>query len=122
MSSWYDYLTFNPIKYAYEGATGHGWGLSNGNLYNGTGSQLLNSLEGNPTGVSASLQQLANQAYGQGQQVKNFLLGREGNAEQYYRPMQQMFGQMYGTGGVMPGKAPQGPGSPLGGGGGSGLP
>lgn len=70
-----------------------------------------NALEGDPASVSTSLQNLSNQAYSQGQQVKDFLLGRENNAEQYYRPMQQMFGSMYGTGGVMPGQAPGVPGS-----------
>jgi len=121
MAHWYDYLTFNPVKYVYEGATGHGWGASNGNLTNGSIgpdlSSLANTLEGDPSGLSSQLQGLSNQAYGQGQQVKNFLLSREGNAEQYYKPMQQMFGQMYGTGGIQPAKAPGVPGStPLGGG------
>lgn len=115
-----DYLTWNPIKYVYEGATGHGWGASNGNLYNGSASDLMNAIEGDPNQVSSAMQQLSNQAYGQGQQVKNFLLSREGNAEQYYKPMQQMFGQMYGTGGIMPAKAPQAPGVPLKPGGSSG--
>lgn len=74
-------------------------------------SSIMNGLEGDPAGMAAQLQKLSNQAYGQGQQVKNFLLGRENNAEQYYRPMQQMFNTMYGTGGVMPGHAPGVPGS-----------
>ena len=79
-------------------------------------SSILNGLEGDPNGLSAQLQKLSDQAYSQGNEVKNFLLGRESNAEKYYSPMQQMFGQMYGTGGIMPAKAPGVPGStPIGG-------
>lgn len=109
MSTWDSIKNFLTAPFGGIGGSGGGY------LHD-----LANSLEGNPDQVSASLQQLANQAYGQGQQVKNFLLGREGNAEQYYRPMQQMFGQMYGTGGIMPAKAPQAPGVPLKPGGSSG--
>lgn len=74
-------------------------------------SSIMNGLEGDPNALASQLQKLSTQANSQGNQVKNFLLGRESNAEQYYHPMQQMFNQMYGTGGVMPGKAPGVPGS-----------
>ena len=74
-------------------------------------SGAANTLEGDPNGLAAQMQQLSNQAQTQGQQVKDFLLSREGNAENYYKPMQQMFGQMYGTGGIKPAMAPGVPGS-----------
>lgn len=79
-------------------------------------SNAANALEGDPNQLAGELNQLAGTAYSQGQQVKNFLLGRENNAEQYYGPMQQMLGSMYGTGGIKPVSAPSVPGSkPFGG-------
>lgn len=71
---------------------------------------IANTLEGDPAGYAKALQGLEGQANQQAEKVKNFLLGREANAQQIYRPMQQMFGNMYGTGGLMPAKAPQAPG------------
>lgn len=69
-------------------------------------SSLKNTLEGDPASVTAALQNMQQQAITQGNQIKNFLLGREQNAEQYYQPMRQMFSNMYGTGGIKPFKVP----------------
>lgn len=76
-----------------------------------SGSGIANTLEGNPQGYAAALQGLVSTANQQADQVKNFLLGREQQAQQYYAPMRQMFGQMYGTGGIKPAQAPTVPGS-----------
>ena len=75
-------------------------------------SGLKNTLEGDPNALTAGLSQLQQTAIQNGQQIKNFLLGREGNAEQYLQPMRQMFASMYGTGGM---RAPVAPGVPTGG-------
>lgn len=72
---------------------------------------VKNALEGDPNSLVSALNGLMQTAYQRGDQTKNFLMGREANAEQYYRPMQQMFGNMYGSGGMMPAKAPGVPGS-----------
>jgi hypothetical protein len=77
---------------------------------------LKNTLEGDPASVTAALQKMQQQAIAQGNQIKNFLLGRESNAEQYYQPMRQMFSNMYGTGGIKPFQVPGVPKS-IGGGG-----
>lgn len=73
-------------------------------------SGLTNTLEGDPAGYANALKGLQGQANAQAEKVKNFLLGREASAQQIYRPMQQMFGNMYGSGGLTPAKAPQAPG------------
>jgi hypothetical protein len=70
-----------------------------------------NAVEGNPAGAQQELSQLQQQAYAQGNSINQMLQGEKAQAEQYYRPMQQMFGSMYGTGGVRPGVAPGMPGS-----------
>ncbi len=77
---------------------------------NGILGGVANSLEGNPNGLSASLQKLMETAFGQGKQINTMLQGEKANSEAYYRPMQAMFGKMYGTGGLMPAKAPGAPG------------
>ena len=93
-----------------------GGSQSNPGGFLGTGSTvntggLANTLEGDPKGYAQALQGLVGTANNQAQQVKNFLLGREQQAQQYYAPMRQMFGQMYGTGGIQPVQAPTVPGS-----------
>ena len=94
---WYDYLPgVNAVQGVRDVAS--------------NASGIKNALEGDPNSLSNSLQNLMQTAYAQGDKTKNFLMGQKGNAEAYYKPMQQMFGNMYGTGGVMPGKAPGAPG------------
>ena len=70
----------------------------------------LNTLQGNPQGVADQISQLEKTAFGQGNAIKNFLLGEQQNSEKYYKPMQAMFGSMYGSGGLTPAKAPTAPG------------
>ena len=69
-----------------------------------------NALEGDPAGYARAMQALQAQANAQAEKVKNFLLGREQAAQQIYRPMQQMFSNMYGNAGMMPARAPVAPG------------
>lgn len=103
--NWYDYL---PGVNAVQGARDVGSHLSG----------IKNTLEGDPASAVAGLNQLQTNAYQQGTAIKNFLMAQKGQSEAYYKPMQQMFGRMYGTGGIMPSKAPGVPGSaPIGGGG-----
>lgn len=82
-----------------------------GSGLSGVGSGLKNTLEGDPAGAAAGLNALADKAQMQAEKVKQFLLGREAQAKQIYAPMQQMFGRMYGMGGLMPAQAPGVPGS-----------
>lgn len=84
-------------------------------------SDLKNWLQGDPASAVAGLSALQKQAYAQGIAIKNFLMSQKGSSEAYYKPMQQMFGSMYGTGGIKPAAAPGVPGSmPIGAGGGGG--
>lgn len=71
---------------------------------------LTNTLEGDPNGYANAMNSLQDKANKQAEYVKNFLLGREQQAQQTYRPMQRLFQGMYGTGGLMPAKAPGAPG------------
>ena len=71
---------------------------------------IANSLEGNPDAATAAISKLMGTAFSQGQGINNMLQQEKGGSEAYFRPMQQMFGSMYGTGGLMPAKAPGAPG------------
>jgi hypothetical protein len=109
-SHWYDYAM--PLipgnQYLYD----QGKSLLSGNGVSTPGlGDLKNTLEGDPAGYAKALQGLQGQANQQAEKVKNFLLGREQLAQQTYRPMQQLFSNMYGTGGMAPAKAPGVPGS-----------
>lgn len=75
-------------------------------LFSGIG----NTLEGDPAAAAAGLSQLQQQAYAQGNNIKDFLMGQKANSEAYYKPMQQMFGSLYGTGGIKAPVAPKAPG------------
>lgn len=111
--AWYDYLT-SPFSTA-SAVTGNPTKISS--IGSDLGS-LKNTLQGDPASAVAGLDQLQQNAYQQGTAIKNFLMGQKGQSEAYYKPMQQMFGRMYGAGGIMPPKAPSVPGStPIGGGG-----
>lgn len=101
---WYDYAM--PSIPLYNQGKSIATGLSGPDS-----SGLTNALEGDPAGYATALKGLQDTANTQAEKVKNFLLGREQNAQQTYRPMQQLFANMYGTGGLMPAQAPSVPGS-----------
>lgn len=77
------------------------------NFFGGVG----NALEGNPAGATDQLNQLMKTAFAQGQGINQTLQREKAQSTKYYQPMQQMFGTMYGTGGIKPAVAPGVPGS-----------
>jgi len=70
---------------------------------------IWNEVRGNPQDIKAAYDQAMARAQQGGQQTKDFLLGQQAKAQQFYAPMQKMFQGMYGTGGI---QAPQVPGVP----------
>lgn len=84
---WYDYL--NPVKYAQAG---------------------YDYFIGDPANqVKAAYDRAAQQANANSAGIRDFLMGRLGQAQKFYQPMQEMFNQTYGTQGV---QAPQVPNTP----------
>lgn len=86
-----------------------GTGAAQNTGFGGMGG-LINTLEGNPAGVSQQIQQLMQMAFQQGNNINRTLQNEKAQSEQYYQPMQKLFGSMYGTKGLMPPKAPVAPG------------
>lgn len=75
---------------------------------------IYNGLRGNPDAIKAAYDQAMQRSQQSGDQIRNFLLGQQAKAQQYYAPMQRMFQNMYGTGGIQAPMVPgaQGPRAP----------
>jgi hypothetical protein len=106
--NWYDFATlpFGGLGFGIDEGIHHGTGnnaLGEGPI---TASGVKNTLEGDPNSLESTLGKLQQTSLAQGNQIKDFLLGREQNAENYYQPMRQMFSDMYGTGGMPAAKIP----------------
>lgn len=65
---------------------------------------------GDPESTKAAYDKMIAMAQQGGQELKNFYLGRQANAQQYFKPVQNMFNQMYGNTGVAAPQVPQAPG------------
>lgn len=104
-SSWLNWLTpWTALNKASANAGGPSY--NGGDALGG----LKNSIEGNPAAASSGMNALMQQAFTQGNKINQMLQSEKGGSLAYYKPMQQMFGNMYGTGGLMPAKAPGAPG------------
>lgn len=67
-------------------------------------------LFGDPNALKEQYDRLIGQAKSGGEDIKNFLLGQQGKAQQYFAPVQSMFDRMYGTAGISPPQLGAGPG------------
>lgn len=77
--AWYDYL--NPMTYI-NGAA--------------------DVLEGHPGQIKAAYDSAMQSSLANAQQIKNFLMDREQQAQKFYGPIQSMFNSTYGTKGLRP--------------------
>ncbi len=67
------------------------------------------AVSGDPESVKAAYDKIMAQSMAMGEQNKNFIMGQQGKAQQYYAPINHMFQSMYGTEGI---QAPMTPGVP----------
>lgn len=72
-------------------------------------------LFGDPDAIKQAYEQAMGMSRQMGQESKDFLMGQQAKALQFYAPMQQMFTSMYGTKGMKPAQAPGVPGATPGG-------
>ena len=72
---------------------------------NGLGG-VKNWLTGDPDAIKKAYDQAIADARTGGRDIASFLMGRQGNAQQYFQPLQNMFNTAYGTQGIA---APQVP-------------
>ena len=109
MGRWTDNWTdFTPA-----GALGNVYSSISGNENPIDG--LWNTLRGNPQDIKAAYDQAMQTSQVQGDKIRDFLLGRQAQAQQFYAPMQSMFQNMYGSRGIQGPQTPGVPGSqPLG--------
>ena len=107
--SWYDkampLIPLNHYLYDQGKSLAQGHGVSTPDL-----SGAKNAIEGDPAAATSALNGLMTQAFSQGKQINSMLQGEKGGSLAYFKPMQQMFGSMYGSKGLMPAKAPGAPG------------
>lgn len=64
-------------------------------------------LFGDPGAVKKAYDDAMNMSRQMGQESKDFLLGQQGKALQYYQPLQHMFQGAYGTEGIQGPQTPQ---------------
>ena len=64
-------------------------------------------LFGDPDAIKKAYEQAMADARQGGKDVTNFLLGQQGKAQQFYRPIQHMFQSAYGTEGIGAPQIPQ---------------
>lgn len=67
-------------------------------------------LFGDPNALKEQYDKLIALSQSGGENIKNFLLGQQGKAQQYYAPVQSMFKRMYGDTGIAAPQIPQAPG------------
>ncbi len=75
-------------------------------------SEGYQTITGHPNDIKAAYDKAIASSLAGGQQIKDFLLGREGAAQKFYAPVQNMFTQAYGSRGIQP-VMNQGGGSPF---------
>lgn len=68
-------------------------------------------LRGDPDNQKAAYQKAMDQAHDNGIQTRDYLMGREANAENYYAPLKKMFASAYGNGVMNSPQSPSVPGS-----------
>ena len=66
-------------------------------------------LFGDPDAIKQAYDQAIQLSQQGGKDIKNFLLGQQGKAQQYYAPLQHMFSAAYGTEGLHAPQTPQAP-------------
>lgn len=64
-------------------------------------------LFGDPDAIKKAYDQAMSDAKTGGQNITNFLMGQQAKAQQYYSPLQHMFGAAYGTEGLRGPQVPQ---------------
>lgn len=67
-------------------------------------------LFGDPEATKKAYDEAMNRSMQMGQDTKNFLMGQQGKALNYYAPLQRMFQGAYGTQGIQGPQIPQAPG------------
>ncbi len=84
-----------------------------GGYISGTNKQgfsgVKNMLMGDPNAAKAALDQATQTSQAGAANIKNFLMGQQAKAQQFYAPLQHMFNASYGTEGI---QAPQTPRAP----------
>lgn len=85
--------------------------------YNGL-KGFWNSFTGDPQGVMNAYNKAMQMAQTQGETTRNWLEQQQQKALQQYAPIQGIFNQMYGSGGIAPAKVPGAIGQNFSGGGG----
>jgi len=81
------------------------WTDTLGNIF-GEGKKAL---FGDPDAIKAAYDKAIGLSQSGGENIKQFLLGQQAKAQQFYQPLQHMFNASYGTEGL---QAPQTPGVP----------
>jgi hypothetical protein len=98
--SWYD------DKGDFWNLIGDPGGYVSGQNKNGFGG-IKNMLMGDPEAAKKAYDQAIQLSQQGGSDIKNFLLGQQGKAQQYYAPLQHMYQGAYGTEGVQAPQIPQ---------------
>ena len=70
-------------------------------------------LFGDPNSIKHAYDQAMQMSQQMGQQTKDFLMGQEGKAQQYFGPIQNMYRSAYGAQGMQAPMIPQSPGGPI---------
>ncbi len=83
-----------------------------GSDISGALSQGYQAVTGHPDAIKAAYDKAIASSQAGGAQIRDFLLGREAKAQQFYQPVQNMFSQAYGGKGIQP-VATQGGGTPF---------
>jgi len=91
--SWYDNWT--DFGHLVGDPAGYATGINKNGV---TG--IKDFLSGNPDKVKAAYDQAISQSQNNGQQIRDFLLGREQQAQKFYQPLQALFSSAYGTQGI----------------------
>src|SRR6478752_1451857 len=98
--SWYD------DKGDFWNLIGDPGGYITGQNKNGFGG-IKNALMGDPDAAKKAIDQATQISQTGSENIKNFLLGQQAKAQQYYAPLQHMFSAAYGTEGMQAPQIPQ---------------